>query len=228
MGKRDTIEIHSLITDALKYMPLLKDTDEETRFRLALLSSLKYLAAHEVLHASYDTCREVSYVVSGSLKIVRYTPNHRELVLRRVQAGETFGEVIALSRERYPGWLIALEPSQVLEIPIDEILSLCSDRIVREQLLFDISHKALALSRKIELLSAGSLRERLGLYLLDLCDNDNQTHLTLPMSVTELAGCLGCSREYLSRLFTILEDEGVLIQRGRKVNIRSMDLLIKE
>jgi len=90
----------------------------------ALLKAGKVRSFHrgEVLHSPYDICREFTLVITGSVQVVRYVPEERELIMRHVNAGETYGEIMALAGFHYPGWLRTSDAGRVMELPIGRII----------------------------------------------------------------------------------------------------------
>ncbi len=216
------------VIDLVGQVPLFEGLSESLLIRVAQGSAVVQLKNQEVYRTSHDQCRHVSYVFSGCLKIIRTMPSDQEMIMRQVKAGETFGEVIALSEGTYPGWLISAGITEILEIPVEQILELCEGKGFLKRLLQDISRKVIFLSTKIDILSVGRLEDRLRRYLLNLYEQESSLSFMLPVTKTELAGELGCTRESLSRIFSQLQEHSIITQHGRSITVIEEEWFFKE
>jgi len=146
----------------------------------ALLEAGKVRSFHrgEVLHSPYDICREFTLVVSGSVQVVRYVPGERELIMRHVNAGETYGEI--------------------LEDRLMLYLSKAADRRNRNR-----NQRAAESDSQMD-----HAKYRDQLY-------EEGEWFRLPMTKTDLAKQLGCSREALSRVFHSLIKKRFIEMNGR-------------
>lgn len=229
--KREPVQtaetVHNL-KHLLQRHPLFQDLSDEALVEVCSKAAVVSLLSGEVLYTPHDRCRHVSFIVSGSLDILRNMADRQEIIMRKVLAGETLGEVTALSGSIYPGWIVSPKKSQVLEIPVECMFDLCSDRQFLTSLLKDISRKILHLTEKIDLLSGGSLEQRVRRYLLKLYEEQQSDHLVLTSPRSDLGNEFGCSRETLSRLFSKLEKQGIITQTSRSVTILQSDWLFEE
>jgi CRP-like cAMP-binding protein len=77
---------------------------------------------------------------------------------------------------------------------------------------------------KIEILSKYSVRERLITYLATMSRKRGSMTFTLDMNITDFANYLCVSREYLSRHFNRLIDEGLLKYEEKTVTLLSDEI----
>ena len=75
-------------------------------------------------------------------------------------------------------------------------------------------------SKKIQLLTCGSLRQRIALYLLQNSGENKKVELV--MNREELAASLNAARPSLSRELSQMQDEGIIKMEGRK-SIKILD-----
>ena len=213
------------ILHILKKIPLFAQASEETLLRVSRGAALKKLLPREVYKTAFQRCSDVSYVVTGTLSIQGSYEEDQVLVMRHVRSGETFGEIIAFSREYYPGWLTALAQTELLEIHRTAVIDACQDTQVLIKLLEDISEKAVYLSKRIHLLSGNSVETRLKRWLREQYRQQGRSDLIIQVSVTSLAHQLAASRETLSRLFSRLHKEGRIVREGTKLTILDIQWL---
>lgn len=82
-------------------------------------------------------------------------------------------------------------------------------------------------TKKIHLLTCGTLRQRIAYYLTDL--SAGREEMRLPMNREDLAAYLNTTRPSLSRELSWMQDRGILTITGRNhVHIIDFDLLQDE
>ena len=79
------------------------------------------------------------------------------------------------------------------------------------------AHKAFFLTRRISLLSSGSLRRKVAALLLEHRRPDGS--VTLTMNREQMADFLGVTRPSLSRELASMRDEGLLQIEGRSLRV---------
>jgi CRP-like cAMP-binding protein len=83
------------------------------------------------------------------------------------------------------------------------------------------------LNKKIEYLSAKSIRSRVTNYLLDIYRISGDTTFTIPMKRHELADYLSIPRPSLSRELGLMRDDGIIEFDGSSVKIKNILMLEK-
>jgi CRP-like cAMP-binding protein len=85
-----------------------------------------------------------------------------------------------------------------------------------------LSNKALMLNKKIEHLSAKSIRGKISSYLLEEYGQNNETAFRMSMKRHELADYLGIPRPSLSREMITMKKEGIIDYNGSWVQINDV------
>jgi CRP/FNR family transcriptional regulator, dissimilatory nitrate respiration regulator len=175
----------------------------------------------------------IGIVASGRVALTRETYSGNRIMLEILDAGEIFGEVIAFSDNKvWPVTVIAEEDSEVLFLPPQKITGNCANICASHNTLIMntlniLSSRAQTLGKKIEYLSARTIRGRVSSYLLDMFQRSDAVALHLPMKRHELADYLGMPRPSLSRELGLMRDAGILEFDGASVKIRDIILLEK-
>jgi CRP/FNR family transcriptional regulator len=77
---------------------------------------------------------------------------------------------------------------------------------------------------QVENLSLKEVPGRLASYLIVLMnEQNNQTHIRLPISKGQLASLLGTIPETLSRIFAKMSDQGLIEVEGREIRLLDLD-----
>lgn len=154
----------------------------------------------------------VGVVLSGSVQIVRDDIDGVRTILGLAHSSELFAEAFACARAaELPVSVIAAEPTRVLLIDVDRILTPCShacsfhNRIV-SNLLQGMAQKSLQLHQKLQVITQRTTREKLLTYLR----MQRAEQFTIPFDRQELADYLGVERSALSAEISKLRREGVL------------------
>ncbi|HRO59426.1 MAG TPA: helix-turn-helix domain-containing protein [Burkholderiaceae bacterium] len=169
-------------------------------------------------------------VRAGSFKTVLLTEDGREQVTGYHMAGEILG-LESIGSELCSSDAIALEDSEVVEIPFAELDALaCRDPALQRE-LFRLLAAEIQRERGLMLL-LGSMRaeERLATFLLNLSKRLaargwSATHFILRMTREEIGSLLGLKLETVSRILSRFQTEGMIAVRNREITIKQMDAL---
>ena len=169
-------------------------------------------------------------VRAGSFKTVLLTEDGREQVTGYHMAGEILG-LESIGSEFCSSDAIALEDSEVVEIPFAELDALaCRDAALQRE-LFRLLAAEIQRERGLMLL-LGSMRaeERLATFLLNLSKRLaargwSATHFILRMTREEIGSLLGLKLETVSRILSRFQAEGMISVRNREITIQRMDAL---
>ena len=169
-------------------------------------------------------------VRAGSFKSVLLTEDGREQVTGYHMAGEILG-LESIGSELCSSDAIALEDSEVVEIPFAELDALaCRDPSLQRE-LFRLLAAEIQRERGLMLL-LGSMRaeERLATFLLNLSKRLaargwSATHFILRMTREEIGSLLGLKLETVSRILSRFQAEGMISVRNREITIQRMDAL---
>ena len=219
------------ILTALRGLPLLAALDPASREAVAREGFHRHVVRAGTVFSEGDPAEGLWALLSGRLKLVRTTPQGRELVLHLVEAGQTFAEATLAGAPVYPATAVALEPCELWLWPRERLLGLLARKPdLALALLGSLSTWTRRILTRLELLTQRRVEERLALFLLarhggetvrpgDAIDLDIPKHL--------LAGLIGTGPEVLSRTFRRLEEAGILAVAGRSLTIRDPDGLAR-
>ena len=169
-------------------------------------------------------------VRSGAIKAYSVDQNGEEQVIGFYLPGELFG-LDAIHNDAYVCSAKALETSAVCELPYTQVTEL-SAKIHNLQ-----AHMYKTLSKEINtdqqfhrLLSKKTAEERISTFLQNLSERYQRRKLSptsfrLPMSRTDIGNYLGLAVETVSRVFTRLQQNGILKVDGKELQILDLGKL---
>jgi len=177
-----------------------------------------------------DLFSHLFVVRSGSIKNYCDTRNGTEHILGFTLPGDMLTlDVIAYGQ--YYSSAIALETTSICKIPFNSLGSLCHSIPQLQKNLFNIAAKEIASTRNLQLLmTQRSSEERLAVFLLNLAAHREKfgysgNSLYLSMARHDIANYLGLACETVSRIFTKLNNEGILKVKKRYIEIRDQERL---
>lgn len=188
------------------------------------------IARGEHLFVAGDALHSIYAVRSGSVKTYILTDDGREQVSGFFLPGELVG-LDAIGSGRHSSSARALETTSVCEIPFDEYEALSAHiPSLPRQLLRIMSNEMHDDQLLLMLLGKRTADERLAAFLLSLSLRFGQrgyssSEFNLSMSRNDIGNYLGLAVETVSRLFSRLQEDGVLAVRSRNIRIIDMERL---
>ncbi len=177
-----------------------------------------------------DPFRSIYAVRAGSLKTYRLTEDGRELVSGFFLPGEIVG-LDAIDTGRHPCAAKALETTSLCEIPFDAFESI-GERLpsLPRQLVRVMSREMHHDQLLLMLLGKRSAEERLAAFLLSFSLRFGQrgyspSEFNLSMSRNDIGNYLGLAVETVSRLFSRLQEDGILTVHGRYIRLADLHRL---
>ena len=170
----------------------------------------------ETIYRTGERVTALGLVLTGSVLIQSSDLWGNTTVLDSVGPGQIFAETYACTPEEpLMVDVVAAEPTQVLFLTVERVLTVCSHtcahhaRLVRNLLALS-AQKNLNLSRKIFHTSARSIRGRLLSYLSEQAVRSGSRSFTIPYNRQQLADYLNVDRSALSNELGKMAREGLL------------------
>lgn len=162
-----------------------------------------------------DVVSHAGVVLRGAVEALQYRADGSVQLMARQTAGGVFGDLLMATGRPSPMSLQAAEETEVLYLPVEQILGGCAaccpcHTQLRHNLLAEASEKFWQLRQRLMYLAEPSLRSRLLLFLQDTQQAAGTTTFTIPYNRQQLADFLAVNRSALSRELSRLAEEGVI------------------
>ena len=168
---------------------------------------------------------DIGIIGNGSACVVRYEFNGARTILERLEPQDIFGHLLSCDGSGHAGiCVIADSACDVLFIHYATISSPCTKACRRhhqltQNLLDMISERALNLSRRVEVLSQRTIREKLMCYFLQLAGQTNSSSFSLPFTMVDLADYLSIDRSAMTRELGRMKKEHLIEIDKRHVRL---------
>lgn len=217
--------------EALRRTALFGALEENELHALALRAIERRLARNEILFMAGDEAQGLYVVVEGAVRAFRESQDGREQVIHVERAGASLAEVPVFDEGTYPSTVAAEEDSTLLFIDKRDVQKLCMEH--PQIAIAAIKLLAGRLRRCAELVEMLSLREvgqRLARFLLEEARSsealtEKALEIYLSQTHQQIAAHIGTVREVVSRAFTRLQHDGLIVLEGRRLSIPDRDAL---
>lgn len=201
------------------------ESDEETSAIVDDISHLVNVKKRDMLFFEGEEGRHLFFMLSGSIKLFKSNPEGKEVVIRFIEPGDLFAEILLFLKNRYPVNAMAIDASEVLAIDALKLFDTIKEHPeVAMKLIGKLASKSQYLLKMVENLTLVDARERFLNYLRHLKERSRTSDtVTLPVPKGELSLLLGISPETFSRIMKKLSDEGVIEVSGKDVTILSLE-----
>lgn len=117
------------ILKIIKETDFFKELSDEAIQAVTAKASIKTFAKDEAMMKKGDPADSFFVILSGSLKIVTTDAKGEEIIINKVEAGETIGEMAIVDERPRSAGVIALEDVEALELRREAFFSLMDDRL---------------------------------------------------------------------------------------------------
>lgn len=213
---------NGLTGERIHAMPLLQTLSFDAVDQIARRAHTVTLDRGEVLIERGKQLQGMYSVLAGHLKIYLLSCDGDERIVRLLQPGDSFGEVIMFNEIPSPVFVQALKDSSLAYFPkpcIVEALTRQPDFM--QAMLRSMSGLMRALIGDLENCCLRNARQRLIHYLLRQANASDSPHLDiqLPSSKAAIASTLNLSAETFSRELHRLAHEGLIAINRRHISL---------
>lgn len=196
------------------------------------IKSHRQLSKGDFLYRVGDPFRALYAIRSGSTKTCEIAADGSVQITGFHLPGELLG-IDAISSEQHPCDVMALETTEICELPFARLEALARELPGLQHQLFRIMSREI-MDEEMQLLMLGRMKaeERLATFLLSFSRRyqrlgHSPRDLRLPMSRQDLGDYLGLALETVSRLFSRFQEDQLISVQGRSVQLLNLDGLKK-
>ncbi len=207
---------------------------EEQAEKLDHHALIRKYKRQSIIYSPTEPGQSVLVLAGGRVKIKDLTPDGKETILAFIEEGEIFGELSILDGDSRQEYAEAVQDSEVLLLPRQNMLWLMEER---SDLALSITKLIGLRRRRIENRLRNILflpsRERMLRMLAELIESHgdlhgNQCFIRLALSHQELASLIGVTRETVTSVLGHLQADGLIRVQRRKITITNVKGLLEE
>lgn len=207
--------------------------DEIHRSMICSGSEVRVYKKNQYIFQQDEEPKRLYLILSGQILLGQVNFMGRQTYVEYLGEGQCFGETeLFLERQHRRYFAIAKGETKLLSVSRHFLYHTCEKNCEHHsKIIFNMMHifaqEADKNFQKIQLLTCGSLRQRIALYLQQ--QSDGKSKVVLPMNREDLAAYLNAARPSLSRELSAMQKAGILEISGRKtIHILDFGLLQDE
>lgn len=166
-----------------------------------------------------EPCEGLYIVESGVVRIFKSSPEGREQVVMMARPGDVFNVVPVFDDGLNPASASALEPSTVLIVPKETLLSLVADSPAALAIIRLLAARLRHLTTLVEDLSLRRVVSRLARVLLELAVVEGGASPAVALTQGEMASMVGTVRDVIGRALRDLEEAGAIRMERHRILI---------
>lgn len=192
------------------------DKEEIKNLWSCIDAKVKKYKKNEIIVSEGDNVDAIGAVLQGSVQVSRTDIDGNRLVVASIQQYDLFAETYALSKNHEsPVMVNATEDSVVLWLNVSKLLTTCSSACIFHRRLIQniielLANKNIYLSRKLDILSKKTLREKILQFLHSYSSTSKSRIITIPYNRLAMADYLGVDRSALSRELSKMKEDGLI------------------
>lgn len=220
------------IISALQNSVLCKNMSKEQIAEFIETSSIvqnEYQKGSFVFHEQ-DKPVKLYLLMEGKVSICKNTMSGKKILITEItKCGDIFGEIyLYMQVEQYHIYAMVQEHAKILEFDSDLFMMKegrlePSHFLVFQNILKLFAQKAYNMNMKLQVLSSGNLRQCLIRFLFNQQQDNNV--IKLSMTREAMADYLNVARQSLSRELSAMQEEGLIMVRGKKIVILQQEQL---
>ncbi len=156
-------------------------------------------------------------LVRGRISLHKLSPEGRETVIKVIQPGEVFAEVILFEKRQYPVTALALTDVLVFKLLRRDLLGLLREEDFRNDFIAMLLRKQRYLADRIQQLTSQDVEQRLRAFLLEQYGRRGEIHAEI--NKKQLAAAIDATPETLSRLLQDLKRRKRLIWKQDVISV---------
>ena len=198
-----------------------------------LLSEFKITESHfkkgEIIALQDEPCNRLIILISGKVKAEMVSPSGKIMKVEDIEAPNPLAILFLFGDDSsFPVEITALVETSTIIIPKHSVLKILTmnETILKNYL--DISaNYATRLSKKLNLVSLNTIRQKISMYVLDLSKQQQSDNVELNRPKTALAEYFGITRPSLERELTNMQNDGLIQSERKRIIIKDKGRLIR-
>lgn len=227
-SSNESLKIVSIIKKSILFRDMSREDIE--RVLICSKSKITTFSKNSMIFNELDIPSKLYILLDGNIAICKDTSSGKRLIVNIIESkGDVFGEIFLFMKDKhYDFYTLATKNSRLVEIPKEFFLGYCENRCdfhakLLSNMMEILANKAYYLNQKIQVLSSGTLRQKIIKYLLDNCDNQGLVNMSMNREV--FADYLTAARPSLSRELLKMQDEKLIFCEGKDIKICDIEAL---
>lgn len=216
--------------DSLRKIPVFAGLPDDLLRLIGSHTIERQISKGETIFHEGDPGEGFHYVIEGQVKIIKTSEDGREHIIKVMQAGDLFAEVLLFNALPYPATATAVDAVRVGVIRNADLERLVlGNNQLALQLIKALSQRLLYAQQKIKNLALDDVLSRTAEVLLrlaaDQVGRERVPEIRLDFSRQDLASLVGTTRETVTRTLSALKKDGIIDFEGSIIRLQDVQYL---
>ncbi|MBN2551950.1 MAG: Crp/Fnr family transcriptional regulator [Spirochaetales bacterium] len=203
--------------ELLKHSDFFRGISERSIRSLAAVCIPKRVDKRSLVFLEGQEGHSMYILAEGAVQLHKTASDGRQIVIKTIQAGEIFGEVVLFEENEYPVSAVALEDSLLLRLSRQQMDCLLLSDGFRREFIGMLMRKQRYLADRILYLTGHEVQERFFFFLREQFGRRRKYRISL--SKKDIAAAIGTIPETFSRLLLRLKEEGKIRWEGETLEL---------
>ena len=208
------------ISSYFKNLPLFSSLNDIEIENLEVKSVLKSFNPDSTIIEQGDKTNTVYFLLAGTVHVVDYSRSDRAVTYASLKDGDMFGEMAAIDGLPRSAWVCAITTCKVITLPGSVFINLLRENTeICLKILKQLSSRLRLVDERFTDVSILGTEQRACMELIRMSKTDPSipNKYIIPQMPTQanFANMIGSSRETVSRIFTKLREDSIIIKKDK-------------
>ena len=203
--------------ELLSQTELFQDMPDALRKKIAAKGKMRSYKKNDTIFSQSEEGSTFYVLSRGFVKLLKFSPDGKEVMVRMVKPTETFAEVILFEDKEYPVTAVTGEDSELFELHKSAFRELLADEQFRNGFFAILMQRMRYLAERIVYVSAYDVEERFFRFLIERYGKKNIYTITMPKK--DIASAMGTIPETFSRLMMRLKQRSIITWEGDTLTV---------
>ncbi len=212
------------VLSCLDHVPIFDALSAQEKHEIILIAKHEHFAKNDFIYMAGDELEALYVVHQGSVKIIRYTPDGKEQVLRVLKHGDFFGETALFGNKKVNDYAEILDDAVVCKIEQSTFSHIINRTpTIATKMLAELSTRLNDVETTMTFNNLNTADAKLAKYLLD---NSKNGVIYLQTTKKNISAQLGITAETFSRRLKSLAKDGYIkLVTNREITIINREYL---
>lgn len=206
---------------------------EEEKMEVSKMASMNNSGKKEVVYFPEDSSNKIYFLKSGKVKLSKYSPDGKEMIMAILGPGEIFGELSVISQGKRAESAEVMEDAIICSLRIEDLQSMLQKN---PNFNFSITKliglKLTKIQSRLESLVFKNTNERVKGFIKEMADehgrtliNGTEIEVKLKLTHEDIAKLTATTRQSVTTILSQLEKDGVILYDRKRILIKKYDQL---
>lgn len=210
-----------------KQVAIFQRLSDDELATIANMTTHQVFKKGEILINSGDQTDTLFIIHAGQVKLSKLTLQGREQILRILGTGDFFGELAIFDDHSVSNFTAAAAKETAICMLTRAKMQAIMEKNpgIALKLLSEVTKRLAHTENLVQNLATKDPETRIANLILEFCEdygikNGTEVLIQLPLTREEMANYIGVTRETISRKLRVLENEGILTVKGKKITVK--------